>query len=969
MITARLEVTQRGATEELTEGFTVTGDGIEAAPLLLEREGVLAELGAALSGARRGNGRVVLMQGPAGIGKTRLLAESRDRAQGLGLRVLSARGGPLERTYGFGIVRQLLETVVVHASAECRAELLSGAAALAVPVLSAAAVPPEGTDATHGSLHGLYWLVANLAERSPLLLAVDDVHWADEPSLRFLLYLARRLEGLPVALVLALRTGEASAEPELLRALRVESRPPVIEPRALSPEATMTLAAARLGRAVPEALGHACHVATRGNPFLLTELLHQLRGARGDLDPAAVGSMASERVAAAIVLRVAHVGSAAAALVRAAAVLGDSADLETAALLAGVDAGAAARLADALVHAEILEPHDSSQPLRFVHPLVRSAIYDGMPRSSRACLHARAAELLQRRHRDPGAVAMHLLFSDPAGRTATVEMLRDAARAALARGAPETAFELLERAQRERPAQAAHPALPLELGVAALRAGRADAVDLLREAFRLAPGQPARAYAGLHLAFALGVSRSGSDAAIDVLERARADLEDAGLRAVIDARLVMFAILVPSQRTRLAGHLLEARAALARPMPDGAGVLLGPLTADLMLQGAPAADVRRLAERALAGGELMRRDVALESDFALGALASLIDAGGLGAARQHIDEGVAHARARGSRFGLARLCAYRALLYWRLGELATAESDAHFARSVEAAWGIPHAVATATLAQVQIERGELDGARQQIDSLGTDQAILEVTPNQIVRATHATLLLAEGRAREALVQLHACARWQQRSGLQHQLGPVAWRSAAALAHLQLDEADEARRLARCELRLAREFGAAPQLGAALRALGIVEGGAAGLQLLEESVSILKTSGARLEYARAVVEHGALRRRCGQRSAATESLRAGMELADACGAKALVDAAAAQLRLCGARPKRIATRGRESLTPGEHRVSDLAAQGMSNKQIAQALFVTLRTVEMHLSNAYRKLEISSRQQLPAALGAP
>ena len=238
--------------------------------------------------------------------------------------MLAARGGPLERAYGFGIVRQLLESAVASASAECRAELLSGAAVLAAPVLSASAAEPrEGADATQGVLHGLYWLVANLSERSPLLLAVDDVHWADEPSLRFLLYLARRLDGLPVALVLALRIGESSPEPEVLRALRVEAHPPVIEPGALSPAATKTLAAARLGRAVPEALADACHAATRGNPFLLTELLHELRGAAGDLDPAAVGSIASERVAAAIVLRVGRVGPEAALLVRATFVLGE----------------------------------------------------------------------------------------------------------------------------------------------------------------------------------------------------------------------------------------------------------------------------------------------------------------------------------------------------------------------------------------------------------------------------------------------------------------------------------------------------------------------------------------------------------------------------------------------------------------------------------------------------------------------
>jgi len=313
MICVGMRYRQRGATEQLTEDIPVTGGGTEAAALLLEREGVLAQLGAALSGARSAHGRVVLVEGPAGIGKTQLLNESRDRARTLGMNVLSARGGPLERGYGFGVARQLLESALAGASGEVDGELLAGAAVLAEPVFSTAApLPSEGVDATHSVLHGLYWLVANLAERSPLLLAVDDVHWADGPSLRFLLYLARRVEGMPVALLMALRTGEAIAEVQLLRALRVEAHPPVIKPGALSLRATRTLAAAGLGGEVSEELGSACHAATRGNPFLLTELLHQLRDGSGEIGPAAVEGMASERIAAAILLRVGRLGTPAA---------------------------------------------------------------------------------------------------------------------------------------------------------------------------------------------------------------------------------------------------------------------------------------------------------------------------------------------------------------------------------------------------------------------------------------------------------------------------------------------------------------------------------------------------------------------------------------------------------------------------------------------------------------------------------
>jgi DNA-binding CsgD family transcriptional regulator len=677
--------------------------------------------------------------------------------------------------------------------------------------------------------------------------------------------------------------------------------------------------------------------------------------------------MASERVAAEILLRIGRAGASAHELVRAASVLGHSADLQTSAALAGLECAAAAELADALARAEILEPAlPPSQPLRFVHPLVRAAVYEDIPRSERARLHARAAQLLARRRGGADAPAMHLLLTMPAGDVDTVELLRQAARAAIARGAPETALEFLRRAEREPPPDPTRPALLLELGAAASRAGHPDGVDVLREAFGLAPGQPARALAGLELSFALGVSRSQSAEVLPVLERARDGLEDEELRTLLDARLVIFTNLMPAARARLPAELFDVRAALQRPPSDARLALVSALAADVGLGGGVAADAARLAERALTDGRLMRRDVATESDFALAAVWVLIHTGDLGAAKHHLDDGLAHARTRGSPFAVARICAIRALVHWGLGELQALESDADTALSVPAAWGMPHAISAAVLAGARIERGELAAARSALDALDTDPAILEVTLNQIVREMRAALLSAEGEPREALKELTAYARWERQAGIGDGLVPVAWRSAAALVHLQLGEADEARELAAAEVQLARRFGAAPRLGIAVRALGVVEGGTRGLALLEEAVSVLEGSEARLEHAHALVDLGAMLRRSGQRTAATDRLRAGMDLAHRCGAAALVAAAAAQLRLAGARPRRVEVSGRGSLTPSELRVTDLATEGMSNKEIAQALFVTLRTVEMHLSNAYRKLGISSREQLPAAL---
>jgi DNA-binding CsgD family transcriptional regulator len=198
---------------------------------------------------------------------------------------------------------------------------------------------------------------------------------------------------------------------------------------------------------------------------------------------------------------------------------------------------------------------------------------------------------------------------------------------------------------------------------------------------------------------------------------------------------------------------------------------------------------------------------------------------------------------------------------------------------------------------------------------------------------------------------------------------IAWRSPAALALFQLGEQDEARRLAAEELDLARTWGAPRAIGAALRAAGLMQGGERGLELLEAAVQVLTNSPAKLEHAKARTELGAALRRANRRVEARQHLREAVELATICGAASLAARGESELLATGARPRRVALSGVESLTPSERRVAELAAGGSTNRQIAQALFITQRTVEVHLTSIYRKLTISSRAQLAAALAEP
>ena len=169
---------------------------------------------------------------------------------------------------------------------------------------------------------------------------------------------------------------------------------------------------------------------------------------------------------------------------------------------------------------------------------------------------------------------------------------------------------------------------------------------------------------------------------------------------------------------------------------------------------------------------------------------------------------------------------------------------------------------------------------------------------------------------------------------------MPWRSDAALSLIALGDCREASRLCAEEIELARRWGASRGLGIALRAAGVAEGGS--IELLTEAVSVLRPSPARLELARALIDLGAAHRRAGSRARAREVLREGLDLAHALGGLALADRARRELVVAGGRPRRDAMRGRDALTPSELRVAQLAAAGQTNRQIAQALFVTQRT---------------------------
>ncbi|HWT24406.1 MAG TPA: AAA family ATPase, partial [Solirubrobacteraceae bacterium] len=328
--------------------------------LLLERDRELGVLEDLVAGAVSGRAATVVVEGAAGIGKSRVLVAARGAAKARGVRVLTARAGELERELPFGVVRQLFEPLMEED------DWFAGAGAAARAVVSPPAVAGP-VEESFAALHGLYWLTANVAADRPLMLAIDDLQWSDRTSLRFLAYLVRRVEGLPILVAATLRSGEAAADPALLGEVLGDPLTTMVSLRALSPAGVAELVRARLGDDAEPAFCATCHEATGGNPLLVCQLISAL--AAEAIEPRAANAAAVQRlgpraVSRTVLLRLARLPEDVRRVARAVAILGDGADVTTVAALVELDAAFVAEASGALARADILRP---DAPLAFVH--------------------------------------------------------------------------------------------------------------------------------------------------------------------------------------------------------------------------------------------------------------------------------------------------------------------------------------------------------------------------------------------------------------------------------------------------------------------------------------------------------------------------------------------------------------------------------------------------------------------------
>jgi DNA-binding SARP family transcriptional activator/tetratricopeptide (TPR) repeat protein len=895
---------------------------------LVERDRELAALDDVLDDLAAGGHGLLVIEGPAGTGKTRLLEEARRRADDRNVRVLWARGSRLETAFAFGVVRQLLEPEVADPARH--EDLLQGAATGARAVFDLAG---EATTEGFAVLHGLYWLVVNLAAQGPVLLAVDDAQWSDRASLRFLAYVARRLGSVPVLVATTVRTGgEEPHEDDLLAELGGTPEAVVLRPAALSMDATADLVKHRLDAQPAPLFTAACHRTTSGNPLLLSQLLEALAadGVRPDASHADVAvAVGSRAVASLVQMRLRRLPEDVVEVARCASVLGDGAPLPVVAELAGLPEARTAEGLAVLARAEIV---GDQHPLSFVHPLVRDAVYDMTPAAERGLCHERAAAVLRATGADDEQVAAHLLAAPPRGDEARVALLRAASRAAAGRGASESAVTYLRRALDEAPAGSSRRELVLDLGLLEAALDGAAGVEHLAQAYRLHDDPRVRAEIAIAAA-ATHVFASPPGVATAFAREAAALLPE----ELTDHRQALVAL----QRISGFMHADDEGWQTPAPEPDGPGpgaqMLAATIALEALLDGADRGRSIAMARYALDGDRLLRVDDGL---FWVNAAAvrTLAD--------DDVGDFWSRARtaghARGSLFATLSTSLWQGFWHWRRGELQEALGCLRDALEQDRMWGgsrIGEPFARGFQISCHLDRGDVAAARRVADAL---EGQLLGEGGRIYQQALAHLLVTEGRWEEALATLDAAPKGVASTN------PVwnPWRSIRAGALHGLGRTREAIAAAEEEVALLRRWGAPSFLGRALTLLGLLRG-VDGADDLREAMGLLAPTSAVVDLARAQAAFGSLPHVPDDE--AVPCLLAATATSGQRGARGVMERARSELERRG---HVVETRDEESrhLTPTERQILVLTGEGLSVREVAQRLFVTQGTVRAVLDEA-------------------
>ncbi|MFG2474906.1 AAA family ATPase [Streptomyces fagopyri] len=947
---------------------------------LFERESELAAVEEALSeltGLRkdgseapeRPRGALLAFAGRAGIGKTTLLAEVRRRSAAKGCTVLSARGGEQEQGVAFHVARQLLQPHLAgFAEAELRASLGSWYAIVG-PALGLCAASEGAPPDQQGLRAGLDWVLTHLAvQRAPMVLVLDDAHWADPESLSWLAAFAPRAEELPLLLVVGYRPDELPDHAESFRVLpgRAGQRPVDLEP--LSAAAVARLVREDLGAQADDAFCRECWAVTAGNPFEAVELTAKVRD-RG-LVPTEAGAHLLRDLAAAVkgsglIARLERLGTSTVRFAWACAVLGTEISPALAAAVAGLGSEEAADAADALRGARILTGADT---LEFVHPLVATAVYRAIPGGVRVALHGQAAWCVINEGLGPSAAARHLMESHPDGDVWVVQQLRAAARETQRAGAPDAARRYLARALREPPPFEERAAVLYELGCASLLTEPATTVNHLRAALEEPITDPELRHNVVYrLSQVLAHSDRLAEASETLAQESRMTA-DARVRLRMQSEQFMWDAFradepdspARSRRlTRLADRLT------GRDLTER--YVIGLRAWDATLRGEPAHIALEHAERALAGGLGWAE---ADRGFEVPILVALtfMYADRPGRTEELFAAGIADFESQGWH-GAHLSFGYTILAYvrYRRGRLAEAEDfvRAGLRLAERVGPGTPvHWYAVATLIEILLARGRVAEAARTAEEYAFGAPFPAAVTFPDAQIVYGQLLLARGLTKEAAAELAAAGRRLDPRGIRNPSWcPWQLHLARAESH---DAPERAVATALEAVQRARQYGAPSAVGQALRAAAEVSSGSTRVKLLEESVSHLERSPAAYELACALVALGTELRRSGRPKEAAEHLYRGLDAAVQCGADGLVEEARDELAAAGLRPRRLHSTETDTLTARERAAAVLTARGRTADQVAEELHTDEHSVVRLLSAVYRKVG-TDRTGLAAALG--
>lgn len=931
-------------------------------PTLVGRDLELALIREHLHGTAEG--RAVLLRGPAGIGKTRLMHEMIADLDAHA-RVLTVK---CQETGGaaYAAVRGLLEPLGLTDGDPARHPLLAdrpelaGSAALALPALTTDGAPDGRPADMYGVMHGLYWLTASLAAERPLVLAVDDLQWCDEASLSWLGFLLRRAEGLPLSLLVTLRTEVEPARPDVLDEMADAPSCLTVDVEPLTDDAVRDMLAASLAAAPDASVVARCMELTGGIPFLVQLLTRELGDAPDAvLDADALrGGLGHDTVAR---FHLDRLTPERLAVAKALAVL-ESDDTETVAALAGTTPGPAAGAVEALRAAGLLRP-DS---LAYRHDLMRQAVLDATPADERRALRERAARLLNDSGHPSDQVAVQLMHLPAVPEPWMVTVLRSAALGAEQRGAPAIAGQYLSRALRHDPDD-------IELLSASARvlahSDHPTALSRLEHALSLATDPRLRCRLVLqYVITSLGVQNSlrAFELVGETVPVIDAELGDApdeqALRTLMEAMALVSGLDEKATVRRVSERFRD------HGMPPGETaeerLLLGMLCALGTLEGRPAAELVPAAQRVLRVG-----DVSLGGWGALGASLTLYLADEIEPVELVLTTLLEHAQKRGQAWNSALASNTRAQVHLWAGNITQALADAQLAFDlVHRDLQVQSAVGPqCTLADVLVLRGDARRAEELLDLVRRprlDEFALESHTYLMSRArTRAALGDPEG----ALGHLLRCGDSLAEAGIGNPVLAPWWYEAAQLL-AELGRYGEGKDVVDRVAPAVRRWGTSRARGMLAVARGVLTPGDTGIDELTEAAELLDAGPGRLEQARAEYLLGRRLLERGDFEGARERLRRAIDIAVLCGDRQLLDRAVPALGAAGGRLRRGTESPTDALSGSERQVAERAAGGATNREIAEALFLTQRTVEFHLTSVYRKLGIRGRGELEAVLAA-